>query len=149
MVLFLLFSLYVSFSYRYVLVTLKSVRTSDLFWSLDPNIQLPTEQLHLDDSWASQSQCIQLTEFSIILISPCCLFGSVTWIRNLGVILSPSVLIRYPVSHRVLTGLLSVEKSGPSPEHWFPNLSLETWIFILFPDSFISLFNRTYIFLIA
>ena len=61
MVLFLLFSLCVSFSYTYVLVTLKSVRTPDLFWSLDPNTQLPIEQLHLDDSWASQSQCIQLT----------------------------------------------------------------------------------------
>ena len=58
----------------YMLMSLKSVWSPNLFWSLDPNSQLPAGQLHLDDSWASQTQCIQLTKIPVILISPCCLF---------------------------------------------------------------------------
>lgn len=45
-----------------------------LYWSLDPNIKLPAGQLHLDDSKASQVQCIQLTEFPTNLISLCSYF---------------------------------------------------------------------------
>lgn len=36
----------------YMLISLKSVWSPDLFWSLDPHSQLPAGQLHLDDSWA-------------------------------------------------------------------------------------------------
>lgn len=144
----------------YMLMSLKSVWSPNLFWSLDPNSQLPAGQLHLDDSWASQTQCIQLTKIPVILFSPCCLFHwvlplfTVTWARNLGVFLSPSFLNKISVSHWVLTHLPSIEKSVPSPELWFPSLSCifdpksGTLIFILFTDSFESLFNLTQVSLI-